>query len=180
MCVLPVDLRRLKPVFEMYLYFESLNAGTLYEKVQKEPTSVLFPAGFLLIWAISMIWARMKDKVTMQTPEVEPLLDNEPHAEHYYQIIVRVTIDFMLPAGSIKLRVLTPPRDRILCRIFEHTHTNGIVPLTTVYTGPITNAGTTSDVALRLVGTSGTTDAHILKTKSGTLVKQCGPLCLLV
>ena len=128
MCVLPVDLRRLKPVFEMYLYFESLNAGTLYEKVQKEPTSVLFPAGFLLIWAISMIWARMKDKVTMQTPEVEPLLDNEPHAEHYYQIIVRVTIDFMLPPGNIKLRVLTPPRDRILCRIFEHTHERNRTP----------------------------------------------------
>ena len=151
-----------RPKSVMYLYFEKLNAGTLYEKVQKEPTSVLFPAGFLLIYAVAMIWARFKDKITMQTPEVEPLLDNEPRAEHYYQIIVRVTINFTLP-------MCAPPRDRILCQILN---THGIVPQTTVYTGPITNAGTTSDVALRLVGTSGTTDAHILKTKSGTRQKD--------
>ena len=148
----------------MYLYFEKLNAGTLYEKVQKEPTSVLFPAGFLLIWAIAMIWARMKDKITLQTPEVEPLLDNEPHAEHYYQIIVRVRINFMLPARVV---LRTPP----LIEFYAEFWTHKIVPLTTVYTGPITNAGTTSDVALRLVGTSDTTDAHILKTKSGTFNK---------
>ena len=72
---------------------------------------------------MSLIWARRKDKVTKSLPEVEPLLDNEPLAEHYYQIIV--------------------------------------------YTGPITNAGTTSDVTLRLIGTEGTTEPHILKTKSG-------------
>ena len=72
----------------MYLYFEQLNAGSLYEKIQKEPTSVLFPAIFLLIWASSLVWAHIKDKVTRDLAEVEPLLDNEPLAQHYYQIIV--------------------------------------------------------------------------------------------
>ena len=47
----------------MYLYFEQLNDGTLYEKIEKEPTSVLFPAVFLLIWLSCLIWAHFKDKV---------------------------------------------------------------------------------------------------------------------
>ena len=83
--------------------------------------------------------------MTRNLAEVEPLLDNEPLANSYYQIIVYATGVHFLNFENYKTRIF------VVLNYFGHN----VYPEPTVYTGPVTNAGTTSDVGLRLVGTLG-------------------------
>ena len=88
------------------------------------------------------------DRYTSKIPEVEPLLDNSPLATQYYQVIY-------LRSNLMEFRAT----------IYESQFMSNQLFKVIVYTGAERNAGTSSDVTIRLIGNSGTTEPHILKSK---------------